>query len=223
MQPLVRMMFFIDFWNYELTMKEFEPEFLTDWFSLPKAIKAACASLIDDPVEYERCFIFGSYDPKSSSDIKLRSWANTVLAKIPGVSVSFVPRQQKTQGPHCNSEEHHEIKECPICGASLLGTQEKGVDTQIVTEMLDMGFSRRCDAVVLVSADKDFVPAVEKLANNSIKVIHAYFPNHGSDPMLQLSIELSWQKLILTVTGYEFRLFYVILMSEKDIPLPPPD
>lgn len=177
----VRLMYFIDFWNYELTMKDFEPTFLTDWFQMPSAIKKACASIIDMPVQYERCFIFGSYDPNSNGDIKLRLWANKVLAKIPGVTVSFVPRQQRTRGPLCSGIEHHEILQCPFCGASMLGTQEKGVDTQIVTEMFDMAFSGRCDAIVLVSADKDFVPAIEKLANNNIKIIHAYFPNHGNE------------------------------------------
>ncbi len=63
----------------------------------------------------------------------------------------------------------------------MLGTQEKGVDTHIVTEMLDVAFSGRCDAIVLVSADKDFIPAVQKLMNRNIKVIHAFFPNHGNE------------------------------------------
>jgi uncharacterized LabA/DUF88 family protein len=63
----------------------------------------------------------------------------------------------------------------------MLGTQEKGVDTQIAVEMLDMAFSERCDVIVLVSADKDFIPVIEKLWNQRIKVIHAFFPNHGHE------------------------------------------
>jgi uncharacterized LabA/DUF88 family protein len=177
----INTMFFVDFWNYELTMKELDPVFLTDWFLLPPAITQEVSRLFTVPVQYERCFIFGSYDPASSGDTKLRNWANNVLSKVPGTQVGFSPRQRRTKGPHCTGQIHHEIKNCPICNASMLGTQEKGVDTQIVTEMLDMAFSGHCDAIVLVSADKDFIPTVEKLWNRNIKVIHAFFPNHGHE------------------------------------------
>jgi uncharacterized LabA/DUF88 family protein len=177
----VRVMLFVDFWNYELTMKQLEPDFLTDWFLLPLAITQEVSRLFDAPVQYERCFIFGSYDPASVGDTRLRSWAVNVLSKVPGALVSFSPRQRRARGPQCTGKEHHEIKLCPVCNASMLGTQEKGVDTQIATEMLDMAFSGRCDAIVLVSADKDFIPAVEKLWNRNIKVIHGFFPNHGHE------------------------------------------
>jgi uncharacterized LabA/DUF88 family protein len=177
----VKIMFFIDFWNYELTMKELDPHFLTDWFLLPSVITQEVSKLFDAPVQYERCFIFGSYDLASLRDAKLWGWASNVLAKVPGVSVNFVQRQQRRNGPCCTGSKHHEIRACPECGASMLGTQEKGVDTQIAVEMLDMAFSGRCDAVVLVSADKDFIPVVDKLWLRNIKVIHAYFPNHGNE------------------------------------------
>lgn len=179
-----RVMIFIDFWNYELTMKELDPDFLTDWFKLPTAIVNEVSTILNEPVKYERCFIFGSYDPDSSGDVKLRSWATRILPKIPGVQVNFVPRQKRRKGPFCTGatgKGHHEITVCPVCQSSMLGTQEKGVDTQIAIEMLDMAFSNRCDVIVLVSADKDFIPAVEKLLDKNIKVIHAYFPNHGNE------------------------------------------
>ncbi|MDL2207688.1 NYN domain-containing protein [Desulfovibrio sp. OttesenSCG-928-M16] len=176
-----RVMFFVDFWNYELTMRELEPTFLTNWFLLPPTITQEVSRLIDAPVQYERCFIFGSYDPASTGDAKLRAWATNVLSKVPGALVSFSPRQKRTRGPQCTGQSHHEVKNCPVCNASMLGTQEKGVDTQIATEMLDAALSGHCDAVVLVSADKDFIPAVDKLLNRNIKVIHAFFPNHGHE------------------------------------------
>ena len=177
----VRVMFFIDFWNYELTMKELDPAFLTDWFLLPPAITQEISSLFDAPVQYERCFVFGSYDPSSGGDTRLRNWAGNVLSKVPGVLANFAARQKRKKGPLCTGKDHHEITACPICNASMLGTQEKGVDTQIAVEMLDMSFSGRCDALVLVSADKDFIPVIKKLWNHGTKVIHAFFPNHGHE------------------------------------------
>lgn len=176
-----RVMIFIDFWNYELTMKELEPEFLTDWFKLPDSIVKEAEKLLGEPLQYERCFIFGSYDPNSVKDAKLCSWASKVLTRVKGAQVSFVARQKRAKGPSCTGKDHHEIAECPHCGASMLGTQEKGVDTQLAIEMLDMAFSDRCDVIVLLSADKDFIPAVEKLLGRNIKVIHAFFPNHGHE------------------------------------------
>ena len=94
-----RGMIFVDFWNYDLTMKELEPGFLTNWFKLPSIIIQEISLLLGEAVQYERCFIFGSYDPSSPGDARLRSWATTVLSKVPGVEVSFVPRQKRKKGP----------------------------------------------------------------------------------------------------------------------------
>ena len=156
--------------------------------------------MLGEAVQYERCFIFGSYDPSSPGDARLRSWATTVLSKVPGVEVSFVPRQKRKKGPRCTGAGHHEITECPFCNASMLGTQEKGVDTQIATEMLDMAYSNRCDVIALVSADRDFIPAVEKLLGRNIKVIHAFFPNHGHELAAK-----SWASFDLFKAREQFR------------------
>ena len=195
-----RGMIFVDFWNYELTMKELEPGFLTNWFKLPSIVIQEVSLLLGAAVQYERCFIFGSYDPSSPGDARLRSWATTVLSKVPGVEVSFVPRQKRKRGPHCTGAAHHEITACPFCKASMLGTQEKGVDTQIATEMLDMAYSNRCDVIALVSADRDFIPAVEKLLGRNIKVIHAFFPNHGHELAAK-----SWASFDLFKAREQFR------------------
>lgn len=176
-----RVMIFVDFWNYELTMKQLDSSFLTDWFKLPGVLTQEASKVFDNTLHYERCFIFGSYDPASHKDAKLHSWSTNVLSKIPGVQASFMARQKRKRGPQCTGDEHHEIKECPVCHASMLGTQEKGVDTQIATEMLDMAYSDHCDVIVLVSADRDFIPAVKKLLTRNIKVIHAFFPNYGHE------------------------------------------
>lgn len=196
----VNIMFFIDFWNYELTMKALDPTFLTNWFALPRVITQESAKLLGMPVQYEGCFIFGSYDPNALGDIKLRNWAKNVLPKIPGALVNFFPRQKRTKGPCCTGGAHHEITTCPLCGASMLGTQEKGVDTQIAIEMLDMAYSGRCDAIVLVSADKDFIPAVMKLWQRGAKVIHAFFPGYGHELAKQ-----SWGSFDLFKLRDQFR------------------
>lgn len=178
----LRIMCFLDFWNYELTLSGpngLEPGFRTDWYKLSGVLTQQAAQCLGQPVTYERLFVAGSYDATTSKDSKLYHWANNVLAHIPGVYVDFSQRQQRTQGPKCTGPTHCEVTTCPKCGASMLGTQEKGVDTRIVTEMLDTALSDQCDVLVLVSADKDFIPAVEKLRNKNIKCIHAFFPRNG--------------------------------------------
>lgn len=196
----LRCMIFVDFWNYELTMKELDPNFHTNWFNFPSVVMQELSFVLKENAQYERCFIFGSYDPLSPGDAKLHSWAKNVLSKVPGVTVSFVPRQKRKKGPLCTGVEHHEIKECPFCTSSMLGTQEKGVDTQIATEMLDQAYSKRCDVIVLISADRDFIPAVEKLLVHNIKVVHAFFPRHGSE-----LAEKSWASFDLFKVREQFR------------------
>ena len=82
----------------------------------------------------------------------------------------------------------------------MVGTQEKGIDTQIAIEMLDMAFSGRCDAIVLVSADKDFIPAVEKLWQRGVKVINAFFPGSGYE-----LAKKSWGRFDLFKIRNQFR------------------
>ena len=62
----------------------------------------------------------------------------------------------------------------------MRGTEEKGVDTRIVTDMISLAWEGAYDVAVLVSADRDFVPVVEFLHTKGIKVIHAAFPPRGA-------------------------------------------
>jgi hypothetical protein len=60
-------------------------------------------------------------------------------------------------------------------------TTEKGMDTAIVTDMVRLAWEDRWHAAVLVSADGDFVPAVEHLQQKGHAVVHAGFaPNRSA-------------------------------------------
>src|SRR5260370_25801652 len=50
---------------------------------------------------------------------------------------------------------------CPHCGAEYEYTTEKRVDTRLVADMIQYAAGGAFDAVLLVSGDDDFVPAVE--------------------------------------------------------------
>ncbi len=62
----------------------------------------------------------------------------------------------------------------------MKGTEEKGVDTRIATDMIKLAWVDSYDVAVLVSSDRDFVPVVEFLSTRGIKTIHAAFPPQGS-------------------------------------------
>lgn len=177
-----RIMIFVDFWNYTLNMQNHDPTFQTDWFTMPWALADCareCLRVTSGQARYEGIFIAGSFDQYSDSDVRLRNWAQNTLIKAPGSRIDFKPRQKTSSGPRCIGNLHHEVKNCPDCGASMLGTREKGVDTQIVTEMLRCAWEDMYDVGVLVSEDRDFVPAVSHLASRGFKFIHARFPDRG--------------------------------------------
>ena len=63
----------------------------------------------------------------------------------------------------------------------MLGTEEKCVDTLIATTMLQDAWMKKFDVAVLVSSDKDFIPAVDFLHRVGIRTIHAQFRNQGAE------------------------------------------
>lgn len=113
-----------------------------------------------------------------SGDAKLRDWATTFLDRVPGVTVVLKDRVKK-RPPVCQSC-HEAVETCCHCGAALSLTEEKGVDVAIATDMIKLAWEDAYDWAVLVSSDRDFIPAVEFLNAKGCKVLHAGFPPRGS-------------------------------------------
>ena len=63
----------------------------------------------------------------------------------------------------------------------MRGTEEKGVDVRMATDMIRLAWVDNYDVAVLVSSDKDFVPVAEFIETRGIKVIHAALPPRGAD------------------------------------------
>ena len=61
----------------------------------------------------------------------------------------------------------------------MRGTEEKGVDTRIATDMIKLAWVNNYEVAVLISADRDFVPVVEFLSAKGIKTIHGAFLHQG--------------------------------------------
>ena len=177
-----RVRVFLDFWNFQLSVNSLEQGFRIDWLTLGRILAQESLNVIDPTakIEYQGMNVYGSYDPASRNDIRLRQWALYTLDKFPGVQVTMLQRQRKRRGPICPSC-HSTVNSCPICGSNMLGTEEKGVDTRIVTDMISLAWVDNYDAGVLISSDRDFVPVVDFLETRGIKIIHGAFPPQASE------------------------------------------
>jgi uncharacterized LabA/DUF88 family protein len=82
----------------------------------------------------------------------------------------------------------------------MRGTEEKGIDTRIATDLIRLAWEGGYDAAVLLSADRDFVPVVEFLHSKAIKIIHGTFPPKGSE-----LTQKCWGNLDLTGLKENFR------------------
>ncbi len=176
-----RIRVFVDFWNYTLSMRSVDKDFRTDWSRLGPVLSNAAAHVVNSSAagEYQGLNFYGSYDPASEGDKRLHRWATTFVDTLPGVSVSIVPRQKKRSPPRCPAC-HEEVATCPVCGADMRGTEEKGVDVRMATAMISLAWADNYDVAVLVSSDRDFVPVAEFLETKGIKVIHGAFPPNGA-------------------------------------------
>lgn len=178
-RPL-RIRIFIDFWNFSLSLRRVDDKFMIDWTKVAKAMIAEASRLLGDtPTAFEAMHVYGSFDPAKKEDAKFKNWFSTWLDRQLGIHTVLLERQKKrnyTICPHCQSE----AKQCPSCQGDLRGTEEKGVDTRIVTDMVSLAWSGGYDVAILVSSDRDFVPVADFLQSKGIKVIHAAFPPSGS-------------------------------------------
>ncbi len=129
--------------------------------------------------QYQGLNFYGSFNPDREGDRNLHRWATTVVNSFPGVSVSMVPRQKRRSPPSCPTC-HGEIATCPRCGATMRGTEEKGVDVRMATDMISLAWADNYDIAVLVTSDQDLVPVAEFLGTRGIKVVHGAFPPQGS-------------------------------------------
>ncbi|MFP3944622.1 MAG: NYN domain-containing protein [Alphaproteobacteria bacterium] len=171
---------FVDFWNYELSTRNVETNFRTDWTKIGMELAREANTLVNSnaQLEYQGVNVYSSYAPNPQGR-KHRHWAETVLDRFAGVHVYTIERQRRRSGPKCPSC-YAVLGACPACGGDMRGTEEKGIDTRIVTDMISLAWVDNYDVAVLVSSDKDFVPVAEFLQTKGIKVIHAAFPPLGA-------------------------------------------
>ena len=172
-----RIQIFVDFWNLQLSMNEkVGYGFRFDWERLPNFLMMEAARVGSlAGVSYEGTRVYASYDPaRPGADAGFRNWLLGWLDRRPGVQVSLRERRSR-EAPRCGSCRRR-IGACPDCGKVAWGSQEKGVDAAIVTDMVRLAWEDHFDVAVLVSSDSDFIPAVNFLDIRGKKVVLAAFP-----------------------------------------------
>jgi len=170
---------FIDFWNLQLNIiHHMGSRYRMDWKGISPVLIGEAEQVIGQQLSFDGTHVYASYDPRSPNDKKLRAWLNT-LDHFPGIGVTVKERKTKTP-PRCPSC-HRAVDLCPHCGARMIGTVEKGIDTAIATDMISLAWEGAWDVAVLVSSDRDFIPVVTFLSGKGKRVLNAHFPPQGAD------------------------------------------
>jgi uncharacterized LabA/DUF88 family protein len=169
---------FIDFWNLQLSVNAAATSaYRLDWQKISSWLVTQSSQAVGRPLSFDGTHVYLSYSPNSKKDAGLRDFATNVLSRFPGVQVSLVERKAQSAPvcPNC----HRSIEACPYCGNRLQRTVEKGVDSAIVTDMVKFAWEGAMEVAILVSSDRDFIPAVQMLNAKGFKVINAHFPPNG--------------------------------------------
>jgi uncharacterized LabA/DUF88 family protein len=202
-QKQLRIHIFLDFWNFQLELNQLsQARFDADFKALGQLLSAAAAEVVDKDAkpDFVGLNVYISSDMNSQAEAGLRKWASFVDT-FPGTNVRMVPRKKEKAGPKCPNDGCREIiHKCPRCEGDMRGSKEKGVDVQIATDILTLGWEDTYDVAVLVSADSDFVPLAEYLKTKGKKVIHGQFPPKGAE----LS-QKCWGRIDLTAMRDKYR------------------
>ena len=182
-QSGLRFRVFVDFWNFELAVKnQYGSDYSVDWKKLPHELIAQAFQHVSSDASQSAVFqgmgVYLSYAPSGDRDKGLKNWASNVLDRFPGTSVTMVERRRVKGHPKC-PDCHEPVKDCPSCGHDMRGTHEKGVDTRIATDMIRLAWENAYDVAILASADADFVPVVDFLDTKNKKTINVSVNRQG--------------------------------------------
>lgn len=199
----LRVLVFVDYSNFRPSMERVEPGFRIDLKPLGRCLAEAARKVVEPEFElaYQGLRLYGSYDPDSAAGENQRKWYEVTASAIPGVSPIVVPRQRKRNGPICPSC-HAEFSECTSCGSDMRGTEEKGVDTRMATDLISAAWDGAYDVAVLVSSDRDFIPVVNFLETRVVKVVHGAFPPAAAADLSRAC----WARIDIPTLREQFRM-----------------
>lgn len=178
----MRVRIFIDFWNLQLAWNAYHSaQGASEVVRIPwrNTLPDVITRHVHPEGVYAGTNVYTSWDPANSRDAGLRRFLN-VLDGFPGYKV--IVKERKPRGPQNCPHCHQPVTHCPHCSGEMKRTVEKGVDTALVTDLIQLGIDDMFDYAVLVSADADFVPAVEFIQNRTQRrVVHAHIRPQGAE------------------------------------------
>jgi uncharacterized LabA/DUF88 family protein len=167
---------FIDFWNLQLSIRDIDSNYRLDWKKISPLLVSETETLLGEQMRFVGTRVYMSYS-SSPGGSNLKNWSINTLDRFPGISV--IGKQRQVKRPPSCPNCHTLVKVCPHCGGNMQGTVEKGIDTAIVTDMVSLAWENAWDVAILVSSDKDFIPAVEFLNSKGYRVVNVHFPPAG--------------------------------------------
>ena len=182
---MTRTKLFFDFWNFQLDWnrlagrdKDGERVKIPWATDLYRILVAAVSRKSGQPATYSGSHVYASVDPRG--DTGLRGFFNA-MNSFPGYSAIVKERKVSKRRLRCTSCKHA-FETCPKCEAALRYTTEKGVDTALAIDMIQLAIDNVYDVAILGSTDADLCPAVRFIYERTGKpVYHLWFPNTGHE------------------------------------------
>ena len=174
---------FVDFWNFQLGWNAVTNRAQCSWRSLPRVLVQEAANVLavtgnTEPLTVEETIVHASVN--HATEANLREWLTNWLDRQPSFDVKIRSRQDRSRKVHCKACGSA-AADCPRCTAPLVAAVEKGVDAALVTDLLSHAWQRSYDVAVLVSGDADYVPAVEYVQAQGLKVVNAAWKSRGHE------------------------------------------
>lgn len=182
---MFRVKIFVDFWNFQLDWNSLvgktadgEP-IRVPWESLfTRVLCDRVGKKANDSAKYSGTYVYASVNP--ATDKALRSFLH-VMDSFPGYKVVVKERKARRGRIRCNNAGcKHKITHCPSCSKPLKRSIEKGVDTAILTDMIQMAHDDVYDMAVLASNDADLCQAIEFIQDRLGKhIFNLWYPGIG--------------------------------------------
>ncbi len=177
----MRVKIFVDFWNFQIAWNKYHEKagaVERVKISWEDKLPMLLTDLVGKDAIYAGTHVYASIDPGSEKDRGLRRFLHA-MDGFQGYVVTVKERQWKGPPKCSHAECRKEITHCPHCKNSLRRTVEKGIDTALVVDLIQMAFDDIYDRAILLSADKDHVGAVTFIQQRSKQITHVWFKHKG--------------------------------------------
>ena len=179
----MRVKIFVDFWNFQIAWNAFHGKNNNiDPVKIPwkNTFPDVLTQVLGKEAEYAGTHVYASVNPRTEADRRLRSYLKNVMDSFPGYKVTVKERRPASPIRCTNPDCRKPIIECPHCREELKRTSEKGVDAALIVDVIQMANDNIYDRAILVSADGDYVGAVDFIQSRMKKQIsHMWFQREG--------------------------------------------